>query len=169
MDLWGIAAALALALVLTWSWIEPKEGAGRSVFRDVPLPIGFARAILFVVLTIAIHAAIDPDHDQHTFELHLPQIARAAYAFAVTITLLVAFPTLRIVSGAGLVVLAVGLMEGLQASGVLPGHFRSSDALAALVGVAAAAGPMWLGAHRARENMKREALIRDLATAPRRR
>lgn len=164
MNLWAIAAVLALALVLAWSWLEPKEGAVRSIFRDVSLPIAFARAVLFVVLTIAVHAAIDPDHDHRTFELHLPQIARAAYAFAVTITLLVAFPTLRIVWGAAAVVLAVAFMEALQA-GPLPGKFHSADALAGLLGVAAAAGPMWLGAHRARENMARETAARLDAAA----
>lgn len=165
MNLWAIAAAVALALVLAWSWLEPKEGGGRSIFRDVSVPIAFARAVLFMVLTISVHAAIDPDHDHRTFELHLPQIARAAYAFAVTVTLLVAFPTLRIVWGAAAVVLAIAVMEALQA-GPLPGAFRPEDAVAALFGVAAAAGPMWLGAHRARENMKREAMRRWTGTPP---
>jgi hypothetical protein len=162
MLLWSFAAASSLGLVLVWlllEWRFTVDSGGRTPPKPELRNIA-GKLALFLALTVAIHAAVDPDHDQHTFRVHGPEIARALYAFTVTLGLLVAFPTLRISAGAGAMGLAVILMEVLQMTRVLPGQFRWIDFTSALLGVAAAAGPMWLGARRAREAMARERAAR---------
>ena len=158
MLLWVTAGALGLIILLFWAWAQSKADRGAAPEGGLPRSARIGRVALVLALAVAFHAAFDPDHDKYTFQLLLPQVARATYAFAVTMAFLMAFHTLRIGWGALIVAAAAMVMEALQAGGVLPGHFRIEDAVSAVVGVAAAAAPMWIGAHRARVNMARDSV-----------
>jgi hypothetical protein len=155
---WSISWGVSLAVVILWVvgelYHERFQGGG-GVHGPIFVRV-FAKTILCIVLSVAIHAVIDPEHDRGILEVHTSQIDRAAYGFAVTGALLVAFPTLRI--GAGILLMAglVSLAECCQWLGLLPGIFRPIDWVSGLFGVLAAGGPMWLGAYRARRNMALE-------------
>lgn len=155
MLLWALACGIGLAfvaaLILAEIHFEHQQG-----LIDLQWSLASrvaAKTVLFVALSAAIHATIDPDHHRYTHELHQSQVLRAVYGFTVTGALLFAFPNLRIFVGASMIGLAVSVAEVLQWTGVLPGTFRAVDWASGLIGVAAAAIPMWIGAQRARRNV----------------
>jgi len=153
--IWSIAAALSLSIVLlsaAFEFVSLSERGMRPPRRPEVTNIT-SKVVLFLVLTITLHAAIDPDHDRNTFELHAPQIARAVYAFASTVAVLTAFRAVRTWAGGAMIAGAVTVLEVLQWANLLPGHFIFGDWLIGLAGVAAAVGPIWLGGHRARQSM----------------
>lgn len=155
MVLWGVTWGLSIAFValLVVAELHAERTQGRGGVHPSRISRVFSKTVLVVTLSIALHAVIDPDHHAYTHSVHASQVLRASYGFAVTGALLYAFHNLRIVGGALIVVLAVSAAELLQWAGVLPGIFRAADWAAGLVGVGVAAGPMWLGAQRARRNM----------------
>jgi hypothetical protein len=96
-----------------------------------------ARALLALVLAVALYGAINPRH-VHSWATPPDALEHAVYAFVMLILAATAFPR------ASLVVLTVPLigagagLEILQALGLVAGTFQASDVLANLAGIAAA-------------------------------
>jgi hypothetical protein len=164
LDLWTLSALLSLGIVVFWSLVEWNfvHRESETSVQRLTLFLVMSRFGLWFGVAVALHGALDPDHDRITFNNHIPQIVRGCYAFAVTATLLFAFPLLRICLGAAAVAIAVLGVELCQAIHVLPGGFRPLDLVFALGGVGSAATLMWIGAHRARRNLANELALKSL-------
>ncbi len=121
--------------------------------RFPTIPLGFwvwaARTTTLSILLVAALAVMD--HEQHLTSVTLPGdwLMHALLSYAITVSLLAAFPRTRALILAAFP-LALGVsLEGMQGIGFWAGDAEIGDLVADLAGIAVALAPLLVGARRA--------------------
>ncbi len=173
MPIWLQAAVIALSLVVAWTLAERSAHNWRPLRlrpRTPALPslkMWAPRLALLLVLMATIHAAIDPHYDRRVFPIGPAELQHMAYAFGVTLMLMLGFPTLRTAAAGGWVLAAGVAVELLQAAALLPGYASLTDMAADAAGVAAAIVPMMIANIRAKRRAELTAPRGPQGPAPR--
>ena len=114
--------------------------------------IWIARTLLAGLLAVTLYGAISPTH-QPWMTFGRDEVEHAVFTYLIMLLLMCALPSVRLaVLAAPLLVAGVGLELG-QALGWIAGSFEPGDAVANVVGLAAALAP--ISAHRLRPRLAR--------------
>lgn len=101
-----------------------------------------ARALLALVLAVALYGAINPQH-VHALAVPPDELEHALYAFGMVLLGAAAFPRTSLTALSAPIVLAGVGLEALQAAGLVAGTYEAGDAASNIAGVTAAVFAIW--------------------------